>query len=144
MVGDLAGFPPDAGRLAVEDDVVSREPRDGLHDGRVSRVLGQPVARQQPNVLRLLEREQADAIELALEDPFRAGEALLRERRGHRLYPFRERVGHRPRQDASTTPWLCETMGARGAADTAASSASWRGCAAPSHALQRFAARTRE
>ena len=35
----------------------------------------------------MLEREQADAVELALEDPLRPGEALLRERRGHRLEP---------------------------------------------------------
>src|SRR5206468_10766939 len=68
---------------------------DCLHDGRIRAVLGQPIARQQPNVLRLFECDQADAIELALEDPFRAREPLLGEGGGHGLEPFAERVGHR-------------------------------------------------
>ena len=95
MVGHLARLPPDAGRLAIEDDVVHWQPRDCLHDRRIRAVLGQPIARQQPNVLRLFERDQADAIELALEDPFRAREPLLGEGGGHGLEPFGERVGHR-------------------------------------------------
>ncbi len=49
--------------------------------------LRQPVAREQTDVCALLEREQPDAVELALEDPLGAREALLRERRRHRLDP---------------------------------------------------------
>ena len=42
----------------------------------------------------MFEREQADAIELALEDPLGPGEPLLRQRRRHRLDPF-GKVRHR-------------------------------------------------
>ena len=62
------------------------EVRDRLGDRRA--VLRQPVAREQANVRALPEREQADAVELALEDPLRPGEPLLRQRRRHRLDPF--------------------------------------------------------
>src|SRR5207244_3141694 len=57
-------------------------------------VLRQAVARKQPHLPSLLEREQTDAVELALEDPLRPRKALLRESGGHRLDPFRK--GHEP------------------------------------------------
>src|SRR5262249_59386545 len=46
-----------------------------------------PVPGKQPDVGALLEREQTDAIELPLEDPFGSAEPLLRERGRHRLDP---------------------------------------------------------
>ena len=78
MVGDFALFSPYAGSLAVEDHVVHREVRNRLDDGRVRRVLRQSVAREQADAPAVLEREQTDAVELALEDPLRPGEPLLR------------------------------------------------------------------
>ena len=57
-------------------------------------VLRQPIAREQPDVGALLEREQADAVELALEDPFRSGEALLGQRRRHRFDPVGKGSAH--------------------------------------------------
>ena len=53
-------------------------------------VLWQAIAREQLDLRATLVREQADAIELSLKDPIRAGEALLGERGGHRLDPFGE------------------------------------------------------
>ncbi len=73
--------------------ITSRTGRFAIACGEGRVVLRQPVAREQADIRPLLEREQADAVELALEDPFRAGEPLLRERRGHRLDPFGKR-GH--------------------------------------------------
>ena len=63
--------------------------RDRRGDRR--QILRQPIARVEPDVVALLEREQADAVELALEDPLRPGEPLLRQRRGHRLEPLGSR-----------------------------------------------------
>src|SRR5262245_33850379 len=48
-------------------------------------------ARVEPNVGPLLERDEPDAIELALEKPVGAREALLGERSSHRLDPIGER-----------------------------------------------------
>src|SRR5205814_7512548 len=50
--------------------------------------LWQPVARQQLHFGSVFERQQTDAVKLALEDPLRPGEALLRERCCHRRHPF--------------------------------------------------------
>jgi hypothetical protein len=85
VVNNAAGSPRD---LAVENRVLHFQAPDGL--GHLRNVLRQPVAREEPHVRSLLERDEADAVELSLEDPFRAGETLLRERRGHRLEPIRK------------------------------------------------------
>ena len=61
----------------------------------------------------MLEGEQANAIELALEHPVRPGEPLLRERRRHRLNPLREGGRHRKNAAAGTGtvgPSICATM----------------------------------
>jgi len=71
--------------LAVEDHVADGELRNRVTDR--GEVLGQPVAREQADVAAVLECEETNAIELALEDPLGIGEALLRERRGHRFDP---------------------------------------------------------
>src|SRR3954471_8503797 len=42
----------------------------------------------------MLERQQADAVELSLEDPVRGLKALARQRRGHRLEPLWEAFVH--------------------------------------------------
>src|SRR5207245_4025062 len=85
-VGGPRGF-------AVEDQVVRRQVRDGRGDSW--KVLRQPVARQQADIRPVLERQQADAIELALEDPLGPGEPRLCERRRHRLDPVGKwRFGH--------------------------------------------------
>ena len=42
--------------------------------GNAGIVLRQPVAREKLNVCAVLEREQADAVELSLENPLRPGE----------------------------------------------------------------------
>ena len=73
-------------KLAIENHVLHREMRNGR--GHRGAVLRQPIARQQADVRFLTEREQANAIELPLEEPLRPSEALLRERRGHRLDPI--------------------------------------------------------
>jgi hypothetical protein len=53
-------------------------------------VLRQTVAREQANVAAGLEREGANSVVLALENPFGPREPLLRERRGHRFDPLGE------------------------------------------------------
>ena len=58
------------GHLAVEDHVLRRQPRDGGCDG--GKVLRQSVARVQPHLGAVLEREEPDPVELALEDPLGA------------------------------------------------------------------------
>src|SRR5215510_13422684 len=69
-----------------------RQVRDGVRDRRVA--LLQLVAREQLDAASLLEREEADAIELALEEPVGAGEPLVGEGRRHRDDPFWERCSH--------------------------------------------------
>src|SRR5688500_10870678 len=53
-------------------------------------VLRQAITREQLDLRATLVREQADAIKLPFEDPFRSGEALLGKSRGHWLDPFGE------------------------------------------------------
>ena len=74
--------------LAVEDHSFAGIAAIALVDRR--EVLRQPVARIQLHIAAALVGEQPDAVELALEQPVVAREALLRQRRGHRLEP----VGH--------------------------------------------------
>ena len=88
MVAGLALLAPYTGGLAVEYDVVDRQAGDRLDDGRIGSGPWQPVARQQTDVWSIFEREQADAVQLALEDPLRTGEPLMSEGRGHGLDPF--------------------------------------------------------
>jgi hypothetical protein len=85
-VEDVVRAGPVPGDFAVEDDILYREVGDRL--GQRWDVLRQPVAREEADVRPLLERNQADAVELTLEDPVRAGEAVLCERRRHRLQPI--------------------------------------------------------
>ncbi len=87
MVGDWPSLSPYSGRLAVENDLADRKRFDSLGYFRIRRVLGKPVARQQAHVASFLEREETYTVELALENPLRSLEALLGERRGHRLDP---------------------------------------------------------
>src|SRR6185437_8367070 len=75
--------------LAVENDIVDREVRDG--SGHVRKMLWKPIARVQLHVAAALVGEQSNAVELALEDPVAPCEALLSERGRHRFEP----VGHR-------------------------------------------------
>ncbi len=102
VVGDLGRAPvrrgssaePGAGDLTVQDGVADRQRRHGAGDGRIRDVLRQPVARQEADVRPVLEGEQADAVELALEDPPETGEPLLSEGRGHRLQPRGRGTAH--------------------------------------------------
>src|SRR5687767_10064438 len=72
--------------LAIENEIPGWQRRDGVRDLRI--VLRQLVARQQSYGSAVLERDQSNAVVFALEDPLSAGEALLRERRFHRLQPL--------------------------------------------------------
>ena len=54
-------------------------------------ILRQPIARIEPDVVTLFVREQANAVELALEEPLRSGEPILRQGRGHWLEPLGSR-----------------------------------------------------
>jgi hypothetical protein len=92
VISDASLVPPDACCFAIQHHIVHREFGDGVRHGRIRGVLRQPVARQEPNVGTVLEREETNAIELSLEEPFRPGEALLGKRGGHRLEPVRK--GH--------------------------------------------------
>ena len=74
--------------FAVEDHFVARRRGDRVRRRRENSAAG-GCARKAARLV-VLEREQADAVELALEDPLRSGEALLRQRGRHRDEPFRE------------------------------------------------------
>ena len=102
VVVRLAEGAPPPGGFAVEDDVVDRQVGDGLDHGRMRAVERQPVPRQQANVGAVLERQQPNAVELALEDPLGPGEPVLRERRRHRFEPVGKRVINLQRQTVST------------------------------------------
>jgi hypothetical protein len=97
VVRGRAALAPHSGGLAVQDDLVDRQFPDCCNHGGVRRVLQQLIARQQPHFLTVLEREQADAVQLALERPLGTAESLLRERRRHRLYPVWKCAGHSSR-----------------------------------------------
>ena len=86
VVGNCLLAPPR--ELAVENHVVRVECGDRRAHRRV--VLRQTVAREQANVAAGLEREGANSVVLALENPFGPREPLLRERRGHRFDPLGE------------------------------------------------------
>ena len=86
MIRDPRAGPRD---LTVEDRVAHGQAGDGC--GQRRNVLRQPVARQQPDVAAVPEREQADAVVLALEEPLRPGEPLLGERGSHRYEPLGKR-----------------------------------------------------
>src|SRR5215211_3386258 len=80
------------GDLAVENDVVDRQRGDGRRDPR--KVLFLLRTREKPDGVSLLECDEANAVEFALEAPVGARKALLSERRGHRLDPVgKTRVG---------------------------------------------------
>jgi hypothetical protein len=87
VIGFAERFPAPGG-FAVEDHVVDRQVRDRLYHCGVRIVQRQPVAREQPDIGAILERDHADPVELPLEDPLRPGEAVLGQRRRHRLEPF--------------------------------------------------------
>ena len=72
---------PSPGHLSVEDHLARRQRRHGARNRRT--VLRQPIPGIQPDVVALLEGEQADAVELALEQPVRAGKAFLCQRCRH-------------------------------------------------------------
>ena len=93
VISHLSRPSPHPRDLAVEDRVPHGQVPDRLGDGRV--VLRPAIAREQTDLRSLLEREQPDAVELALEDPLRAREPLLRQRRRHGLEPFGECGRHR-------------------------------------------------
>ena len=62
-------------------------------------------ARVEANVRTLLERDEADAVELSLEGPVGAGESLLGERRRHGLDPLGKYRGRGTRR--VDLVWLC-------------------------------------
>jgi hypothetical protein len=86
---------PGAGRLAVEHGIAHGKPRDGIDDRGIGPIQRQLVPRQQLHVGAVLERQDPDAVELPLENPFGSREALLRQRRGHGDEPGGKRLGHR-------------------------------------------------
>src|SRR5262249_59681338 len=94
VIGGAPLVAADAGRFAVEDDLVDRQVSERLDDRRVGVILGELVARQQADVIAVLEGKQTDAIELLLECPVRSSEALLGERGRHRLDPVRKGRRH--------------------------------------------------
>ena len=84
---------------------------------------GSRLRENKPNVGAVLEREQPDAVELALEDPLGPGEPVLCERRRHRLEPFGKRGRHGISTPTITTEYLARTC----AGNTAtASGVTWR------------------
>ncbi len=94
VIRDFAAGPGD---LAVENQFVMWQTLDRLPDR--GNVLRQVVAGKQLHVVAFLVSEQADAVELSLEDPLRPAEPLLRQRCGHRHEPFGKRIhAHRLRR----------------------------------------------
>src|SRR5439155_10465027 len=91
VIRDLTLLAPDARRLAIEDDLPYGQRLDCSRDGRIRPILEEAVSGEETHVPALLECEQANAIELALEDPIGTIEPLLSKRRGHRFDPFGER-----------------------------------------------------
>ena len=85
------------GRLAVEDDVVDGQSRKDADE--IGEDLAEDDCVKQLDVIAVLVREQTDAIELTLEQPVAAVEALFGQRRGHWLQP----VGQ-PRRTAHSIP----------------------------------------
>src|SRR5919199_4103704 len=55
--------------LAVDREALARLPRERARDLRVAAVEREVVARQQPHAAAVADRDAADAVELALEDP---------------------------------------------------------------------------
>src|SRR5690606_9091505 len=85
--GRVAGGPiPD--ELAVEDDLERGQTAHRVFNG--GHLLTQAIAAVESDVSAIPERQEADAIQLALEDPVGSGEPLLRERRGHGHEPVWE------------------------------------------------------
>ncbi len=78
---------PGAGGFTVENDIVHGQFSNRASDGRIRLVEREAIARSQLDVGSVLEREQADAVELALERPLGPREALVSQGRGHRLDP---------------------------------------------------------
>ena len=83
--------------LPVENRLAHRQLRD--RGGNRRTALGKTVTGEQTDVERVLVGEHTNAIELALEDPLRAAEALLRQRRGHRDDPFGKGCRHGAQSD---------------------------------------------
>src|SRR5215471_7210360 len=83
VIGDVWSAPI---YFAVEDKIFDGQFADRLRD--VGVVLGKLIPGEELNVPAAAECEKADAVVLAFEEPLWAGKALLRERRGHRDYPF--------------------------------------------------------
>src|SRR5262249_18624552 len=73
-------------KFAIEYHVLHVELRNRSRYGRAR--FRQAVTREKSNVASLPECQQANPVELLLEDPLRTGEARLRQRRRHRLNPF--------------------------------------------------------
>src|SRR5262245_19039505 len=69
------------GDLSVEDQVFRGQPANGL--SHRWNILRQAISRVETNVRALFECNQSNTVELALKNPFRTGEPLLREGCGH-------------------------------------------------------------
>ena len=95
---DDAGTAPR--KFAIENHVLNGELRN--RRGYRRAVLRQLLARQETDVGPLAECQQADSVELPLENPLRTGEALLRQGRRHRLHPFGN--GHFPYATSMSQP----------------------------------------
>lgn len=75
--------------FAVDDEIRGRLRCYGCGDLRVSGVDDLLVSRKQPDLATMPESEHAFTIELALENPLRAGERLIGKRRQHGRHPAR-------------------------------------------------------
>src|SRR5262249_16305082 len=84
VIPDIAAAPID---LTVQNDLIHRQSADHFGDGGI--ILRQLIAGEKLHAAAFAECEQPDPVELALEDPLGAGEALLGQRCGHRDDPFR-------------------------------------------------------
>src|SRR5262245_20999884 len=95
------------GHFAIQDEIVHRQCAYCTSNRR--QILRKSITRVELDVVAALVGEEADAIELALEHPVRSGEAILRQRRSHRLEP----VGHWRRPHRSNLPRVCPTRRTR-------------------------------
>src|SRR5262245_63239593 len=70
VIGSAEPAPP-AGSFAIEHEIIHRQSGDCLDDARIRAILRETIAGEKSYFATILEGDNADAIEFALEEPLR-------------------------------------------------------------------------